>query len=397
MKLPKFGIKNSPKIKKNKNDNGYVVIDLTSTSVKALSFVPQSDGKLMVKGVSVADSYNDKMRREVVENTVKECLIQSNSNAKEAIVGLGGPNVFGFILIAKIKREDSEEQITEKEMDEIYMKIKNVAEEQAAKRWNAHFATESKFEPLDLVVTAIYIDEKVVSEPVGETGEDLKISVFSSYSEKEYYKWAMNMLGQLKFSSLTVTTTMYSQVKLLSEVDKNFILVDVGKDCTEVSVILGKNIIQSRSFDMGGAYFSDYLADKTGSSFIDSNGKKEAYSLNTLNSDESDKIGDYLYDAGKSWRTAFSVVLSTMTGIKSFPHVIYITGGGANMSLLEELLYEDDWRKSIPFAQEIGIKHANYNLLKKHIDDELKILSDLRMFTPASLGLIKLELDEANE
>jgi len=67
------------------------------------------------------------------------------------------------------------------------------------------------------------------------------------------------------------------------------------------------------------------------------------------------------------------------------------------MSLLEELLYEDDWHKSIPFAQEISIKHADYNLLKKHIDDELKILSDLRMFTPASLGLIKLELDEANE
>ncbi|OGC47840.1 hypothetical protein A2713_01275 [candidate division WWE3 bacterium RIFCSPHIGHO2_01_FULL_35_17] len=388
MKLPKS----------KSHTNGYLVLDFSPTSLKTLSFEQDSDSKkLSLKGFSISDSYKDLLRKEVVKSSVNECLSQSNLKATDAIIGLSGPEVFGFTLIAKVKRKNPEKQIDEKEISSVYDQVRDACYEQAKKKWSFWSANEDGFEPLDLVVTSIQVDEAVVSEPIGDTGEFVRISVFCSYSSKKYYKWILNLINDLKFSSITVTTTIYSQAKLIGEGSKNFLLVDIGKDYTDVACILGKNIIQSRSFEIGGSYFSRYLVDKHGSDFASANSKKEAFALGTLDEESMDKFGDSLYDASKVWRTAFATALDSMSGIKSFPHRIYLSGGGSLLSMIQEVLLEDEWRKAVPFANDIDIFATDGKSLDKNITDELNVLDGSRMFATGTLGVIKLELDEADE
>jgi hypothetical protein len=121
-------------------------------------------------------------------------------------------------------------------------------------------------------------------------------------------------------------------------------------------------------------------------------GKKEAYSHGTLPEDDMEIIGDYLHEAGQLWRTGFAATLEGMRGIKSFPQRIYLSGGGAGLPTLKELLYEDVWRKAIPFAGDLEIETASAAIWKDQVVDELDILAGPQMFVPVSLGLIKLEI-----
>ncbi len=374
-----------------------MVLDLTSTSAKAL-FVTKDDSKdLIVKGISTRDSYNAPLRAEALKSVVSECYEQTGMSANEVIVGLGGPKVMGFILIAKSERENPNELVSDKEMDRLYNKIKNAAYAQARQRWEMFFAESVDFEPLDVVVTSIHVDENQVDDAEGLTGTNIQITVYCSYAEKEYYKWVTKVLDELKFSTVTVTTTIYSQSKLLSEKEKNFLMIDIGKDHTDVAVIFGKNIIQTRSYELGGSYFTEHIMDRTGLDRVHANGKKEAYSLGTLPEDEVDKIGDYIYEAGKDWRIALVTALSSISGIKSFPKMIYLSGGSAAMPVIEELLYEEDWRQSIPFAGELELHKTSDEAWHKYLKDDLNILHGTRMFPPASLAVIKLELESQDE
>lgn len=388
MKLPKSKAKKS----------GYIVLDFSPTALKTLSFEQESESsKLILKGVSIADSYKDLLRKEVVKTSILECVSQSDLKVDDAIIGLSGPEVFGFTLIAKVKRKVSDKPITEKEILEIYNQVRDSCYEQAKKKWAYWSSDDDGFEPLDLVVTSVQVDENVVLEPIGVVGEFIKISVFCSYSSKKYYKWIINLIEGLKFSSVTVTTAIYAQSKIICEESKNFLLVDIGKDYTDVALVFGKNIIQSRSFEIGGSYFTRRLIDKFGGDYLEANSKKEAYSLETLDEASMDKLGDALYDAGKIWRTAFAASLDSMIGIKSFPQKIYISGGGAMLPLIQEILLEEHWRKAVPFADDVEIIQATGKFLNKVISDEIGILKGSRMFIPGALGVIKLELDQADE
>lgn len=390
MKLPKISFKKS--VHNKHLSEPFLALDITDYSVKSVFFSENSNPPLVVNGVSVAHSFNTKLRAESISSTINECFEQAGSKTYEAIVGLSGSNVFGFIIMVKIIRETANKAITEKETQKIYEKVKNVAYDQVKKKWSNLYAFDSEFEPLDMVVTENFIDEKNVSKLVGATGEIIKLSVYCSYAVKSYYDWLIKILEKIKFTSLTVTTTLYSQSKILAEEDKNFILADIGESHTDIAIVLGKNIIRTCSFDLGGGYFSDYIANKLNIERRIAVGKKEAFSSGSV-SEEDEKLGDILYLAGRDWVSAFSGALSSMTSIKSFPKMIYLSGGGANLKLLEELLYEKPWRKDLNFSGDLDVKVVSSSSWEKHIKDNIGVLKGASMFPPASVGLVRLELE----
>ncbi len=394
MKLPNFFAK-KPKSSPQNSDN-FVVLDLTATSAKAL-LVKKTQEELKVKGISTRDSHNAPLRSEALKSVVTECFDQTGLEADEVIIGLSGPKVMGFILIAKSERDNPHEVISEKEMNQLYEKIRDSAYAQAKQRWEMFFAESVDFEPLDVVITSIHVDDSQVDAAEGLTGRQIQITVYCSYAEREYYKWVTKNLDELKFSTVTVTTTVYSQSKLLAEKDKNFLLIDIGKDHTDVAVIFGKNIIQTRSFDLGGSYFTEHLIDSARLDRSHANDKKEDYSAGKLSDEEVDKISDYIYEAGKDWRTALITALSSISGIKSFPKSIYLTGGSAAMPVIQELLYEDDWKKALPFAGELEVHTTSKESWGNYLSDDLGALNGPRMFPPASLAVIKLELESEDE
>ncbi len=369
-----------------------MVLDITDQSVKSL-YVEGEKKPYSVKGVSVKSNFEPSEKEARINHAIRECFVQADSQTSNAIIGLGGPNVFGFMLIVKINRKEPLKPITDKELQSYYGRIREIAYKQAKVMWNLYHPEDSEFAPLDLVVTSFGIEDGKIEDPVGKASPYVQIAVFSSYAQKDFYNSILGVLDTCDVSPLTVTTTLYSQVKLLSEQNKNYILVDVGGEYTDVAVIFGKDIVQTKSFQIAGNYLTKYMADRLGLDFKKAQGKKEAYSMHTIPDDEVDKISDILYEAGKDWRIAFASALGSMTGIKSFPNKIFLSGGGSNIEVVEELLYEDGWNESIPFGEKLEIHRVDSKLWESVIEDELKLLTGSMLFVPASLCAIKLELD----
>ncbi len=389
MKLPKINpLKRTTHFYKS---GKFLALDLTENSAKSMHFTKISDKNFSVNGVAIRNT-QDKITKGDIGSAVEEVLQQAESSTKDLVLGLSGPNILGFILIVKNKRKEPNEEITNEELENLYDRIKETANLQAEKKWSFICPKESGLAPLDMVVVSTKLDEKIVDDPVDKIGEFLEVAVFCSYSGADYYNWALKQVKSLGFDVLAVTSNLYSQTKLINEVKKNYVLLDIGRKYTDVAIVLGENIIQTKSFGIGGDYFTEHLSNAMSLDYNTANGKKEAYGLKTLPEDESDQIGDDLFRAGKDWRFALASVLLSMNGIKSFPHTVILSGGGSSIGILEELLYEEEWRQEIQFANDIEVMKINTNLWSNYVHDELNVLNDIQMFIPASLGLIVMEL-----
>lgn len=379
--------------KSNNNQNaGFVVVDLTKTSCKVIHLIKE-DHKLLAKGVamSIVD-HNDSIDSKVLRTTLDDCFSQSGYKTNEAILGLSGPDTFGFILIARQVREKKELKITNEEFNDIYEKIKNAAYLKAKKRWANFYANTTEFEALDMVITSVKVDDLEVNNAVGMMGSEILITAFCSYANVELYDFATALLSKNKMTMLAATTNLYATSKLLSEKESNFIVIDIGRSYTDVGIVFGKSLINTKSFDMGGEFFSEYLANKTNTSIEAANGKKESYSDESLNEEEADKIGDILFEAGKYWVHALTTILSSFNDVKSFPSKIYVCGGGAILPVVMELLYDKELLKNIPISGSVDVKLTDSSMWVQYVRDELNLLSGSQMFVPTSLSVIYLEL-----
>jgi hypothetical protein len=392
--LPNIFQKNKDKDKAKKSDD-VLFMDITPKTIKTIYTTP-GESRLIVKGVSV---FEDKPGYEgnILQDGIEEAFTQADARTENAIVGVSGSSVFGFLLILEVRRDNAQTRITNSEMTKIYDKIEAFALKQAHSYRDAIFAEEYDLVNLDLVITKNLLDGQEHPDLIDRQGEYIQVHVFASYAEAGFHASLKGELSQLKINPLAITTTIYTQVKLLSSQSKNFILIDVGKSYTDVAIIFGGDIIQTRSFGIAGDYFSQHLTDQLGILPKEANGKKEAFSEGTLSQSDIDTIGDYLYEAGKDWRLSLVAVLESISGIKALPKKIYLSGGSGDLGVLEELLYEEDWKSSLPFAGEIEIEKADRSLLDKYLIDDLKILKELRMFAPASLSIVYKEITKDDE
>ena len=328
MKLPKPSLKKSKK--EEKNDNDFLVLDLAQASSKSVCFTKKGE-HLIAKGLSIKSTDQLKITKDLIAETLSEAQAQAGSKTDNLIIGLSGSKVIGFVIIAQYTREKPDREVNEKEVEKIHERIAESAYQQVKNRWSILYADDLDFELLDLVITSTLIDGERVEDMIGNTGEKIQVSVFCSYSVKSYYDWVLNTVKKLKYNVETITTTLYSQSKLLNNESKNYLLVDIGKKTTDVAIILGENIIQTRSFELGGDFFSKWLAEELGVEANVADARKEAYASKTLDENEMDRVGDILYEAGVMWRKGVQTALTSMSGIKSFPSRIYVSGGCANL------------------------------------------------------------------
>ncbi len=395
MKLPKPSFKKSKKKEEEtKNENDFLVLDLAQTSAKSIYFTRQGE-HLIAKGLSIKETDDIKINKDTIFETLGEVQAQAGSKAENIIIGLSGPKVIGFVIIAQYTREKPDKEINEKEVLKIHDRIAEAAYQQVKNRWSVLYADDVDFELLDLVITSTSLDGERVEDVLGYTGEKIQVSVFCSYAVKSYYDWVLNTVRKLKYSVETITTTLYSQSKLLNNESKNYLIIDIGKKTTDVAIVLGENIIQTRSFELGGDFFSKWLGNELGIDIKSADGRKEAYSTKTLDENEMDRVGDILYEAGVMWRKGVQTALLSMTGIKSFPTKIFVSGGCANLPVIHELLHEDAWKQPVPFASNtVEIETTNSRMFENQVSDDLQLLNGPQWFVPVSIGLVQLELDE---
>lgn len=167
------------------------------------------------------------------------------------------------------------------------------------------------------------------SEPLNKKIQELEMIVFISMGEEKTLKKIEDTISkcfhfnQIKFSSFMLSS--FTVVRDMHIQKENFLLLDIGGEITNISMVKKNILRESISFPMGRNFFTRGVASSLGCTL------SEASSLISLLQDGhaeekvADKISLTMEQLRKEWLKNFQESLANLSNDISIPATIYMT------------------------------------------------------------------------
>ncbi len=410
VKLP--GKLNLKRFKSRAPKNTFFTIDIGSNSVKVLVFKREVDKPNEVTLLGIAKEYLESqhvragniVEVEKVAESIDTAIFKATEGIEESIndviFGIGGDLCICNVTTAKINR-GSKAEISEKEADNIHAKVSEAAYIQAQKRLLRNTGNTSN--NLELITSSIVyskIDGEHATHLTGKTGQKIEVAYFTAFAPRYHLETLQEIAALLKLNILAITSNMYAlgqALKISSKNDKlDVVLIDIGADTTEVGVIFGGGIVETKTLNIGGNQFTSKLATDTGLARFDAEKKKLDSTFGNLPDSELIKIESVLTEVTGIWLSGMELLFSEFTGVKTFPTDICLVGGSSKLPVILEGLQTKPWTKSIPFREPPEFSKITANDFK-FVHDVTGESDQAEYIVPAALSAIYLELFDTSK
>lgn len=396
-----------PFLKPKQISNKFLTIDIGSNSVKVLAFnldTQSSPVKASVIGKSQEDLLEDSTRGGVivdlddVEQALGTAIREASRGEKisDVIFGVGGSLAMGIMVTIKVTRGE-DLPISENELSEVFDKI---YEEAYNKIDNIFLEVTGDSETdMSLVTSSVVykkLDGKKVEELEGQQGREIEIATFISFSPDYHLKSLKKIAKRLKLNTLAISSDLYAFTKGLSlskGKDYDAVVINIGGEVTDVAVVFRGGVAATRSLDIGGAHFTKKLSEKMDMSFEDAEHKKMEYSYGRVNKDEEFMIKEHIDDILNVWLSGIELLFHQFIGVKTFPHKVYLTGGGSALPDIYEAISKEPWTKSIPFKSPPEFSKVTIEDLAL-IEDRMREVHSVEDIIPTSLSIVYLEIKD---
>lgn len=293
----------------------FLALDLGGKLLKALLFSakggsqPEADAPLEhASGGKVEQDYvrllgvRKEPRGEDPATSLKEIIEDLREDfpdlPKQAVVGVSGPFTSAFTTVVRSSLAKS--------ADEIATHARELALKQAEKELRQSLG-DPRLSLLELEAEVLEVKKM----------EKLELFLFTSFGEKSYLRELEALVRQAGLSLWGFSSLPFNLVSALSggEGELNALIFDVGGSKTEVSLVFGGELMDTKSFWWG----FPPPAETNSELFLD------------------------------LWLNAVSDVLGTFRETKVFPSRILLTGGGAATPVLVERVSDFPWGRDHPF------------------------------------------------
>lgn len=402
MKLPlNFG-----KLGKNEESSRFLTVDIGSNSVKVMAFDVENTEKgpvAAIVGIGKRSIMAESTRGGVivdVEDVSKAVTMAAiaacngDDPITQAIFGVSGNLSLGLMTTVRVTRgKDSE--ISDKEVNDIFAKTYDAAHEQVQQKLlEITGTTETNVQMITSSVVYTKVDGKLVKDPVGMQAQKLELAVFTSFVPSYHLDLLQEIAANAEMEIVAVGSTMYSLVKSLGfskKADFDGVIMDIGGEVTEVGVVFGGGIVDTRSIDIGGTHFTQELSHNMDMSFQDAEHKKVEYSYGRLAESDALLVRGYMDNLLDIWLHGVELLFQEFSGVKTFAPKVYLVGGGAELPDIYEVVSKEPWTRSIAFKSPPEFSKLSMEDLKLVVDRTGKA-HGLEDIVPASLSLIFLEL-----
>lgn len=396
--------------KKKAPTPSYLVIDFGSCYLRAAVFSPIDPVKMAlvscvgrpqkagaVQGGMIVDVAAVK---ETAAEAVREACLAGGGVPSAVLCGLSGEAVKEFYTSVRFSRENSDLPLTERELEKLAAKIKEISFMEIEKDLTeVTGSAEREAEIINTRLAGFKVDGYPLSEPFGFTGKLLEVALCSAVSPATYLSRLKAVLKSLKLPPAELVGHLAAAAAVLKQVEGanfNALLLDIGGEKTDVAVVFGGAVIGSRTFGIGGAHFTRSLKDKFLLEEKVAEGKKLAYSRRELPSEESEKIKEALDPPLNFWRRGLEVALADFSGVKTFPDKVWLWGGGSLLPEILSSLQSFPWTVNFPFLAPPRIITAGRGLFSSCLENRRgQALEDSDLLL-ASLGLWPLRRSPAN-
>lgn len=396
-----FGKRKKEKEAEDTVEKDFLAIDIGTELLKVVLFEASELG-VKVKKISRIHQQEKAMSKGVIKNlntVIENCKLAVNDITsdmeedlpKKAVIGLAGESIQGVSIVVNYERDEKyEEEVTEEEERKIIQKVHQQIE--ASGKDDLAQRTGLLYEDIDILhitVTGMEIGGMPVNSLVGFRGKDVKLFFYASFAPKTYTESLKKVTSSLNLSTMGVVSQPFAVSRAFAGAkDKDFsgIFVDIGGGTTDVAIVERGNVVDTQIFSVGGRVFTKEIARNMNLDYRHAELRKLKYSNMELEKPLERSVREITYSTAKLWLKAFKASLEMVEDIDSFPHQIYLCGGGSMLPDIKNVILEYPWTRVLPFPK---TPRANIFLPPK-LEDVTDLSGDLVNpydITPAALAL----------
>ena len=214
---------------------------------------------------------------------------------------------------------------TSKLADSLIQKEKSLFEEQhLAKYLNAG----AKARLIELKNIKTMLNGYETTHPLNQKGQDLEMTIFISMSEERVLEKIEKVIGEhfhnkkIKFSSFALAS--FAVVRDMYAHTENFLLINIGGELTDISMVKKNILHESISFPLGINFMVRGVASAYHSSLSEAKSFISLFKDGHATQAVIKKLGPIIDTLKKDWLEKFQVSLSNLSNDISIPSTIYL-------------------------------------------------------------------------
>lgn len=190
-------------------------------------------------------------------------------------------------------------------------------------------STKEKIVPIELKNMRIMLNGYVVPKPLGQKTRELQMTIFVSMSGEQILQKIKEAVGKhfysqnIKFSSFAVASFTVAR-DLFIEQD-NFLLIDIGGEVTDISMIKKDILCSSISFSLGCNFLTRGVASLLDCSLSEAMSYLSLYKNGHMSDSAMKKIEPVINKLKTEWLSKFQESLVNLSNDISIPATIFLT------------------------------------------------------------------------
>lgn len=335
----------------------YSLVDIGRDTVKALVVrVAPETAEVEIIGYGLAqtgghDITGGRLEAAAVTAPVNAALTQAEDSTEgvvgrkivpdDVIFALAGRATVGKLFTVQQTRPKPHEPITPKELAGLRARAERLVRQSLASlpveggQWQALAVTDA----------GIRLDEHVVLEGLGLTGQEVSFSVFGVAAQAGALRALQVLANRLDLEVANVVASAQGLAAITPQAEA--IILDVGLSGTDICLIQDNALMAAGFAPFGGAFFTQTLAQAMDLEMSQAEKLKRAWAVGGLHNSEANRLEAQIQSARCRWYDAILEFLASVAGGVSLPWKIYLTGGGSLLPGLDKMLRSDP----VPFRR----------------------------------------------
>lgn len=297
------------------------------------------------------DVTGGRLEAEAVTRSVNLALTQAEDNTEkvigqkivpdDVIFALAGRATVGKLFTMKQSRPKAVEPISVKELKQLRDRTEKIVRQGLSES----FFEGGQWQPLAVNDAGLRLDNHLVLDGVGLTGQEISFSVFGVAGQAGALRSLEVLADRLDLSIANVVAAPQALASITPYAEG--IILDIGFSGTDVCLIRDDALVGADWIPFGGYFFTQSLARALEIDIIAAQELKHAFSDGGLAKAKAAEVANCLDEPRARWYDAIMEVLARLASdnplasAKPLPRRIYTTGGGSRLPGLERLLRAD--------------------------------------------------------
>lgn len=329
----------------------YSLVDIGRDTVKAVvALVKPNQPEVEIIGCGLAetgghDISGGRLEAAAVTAPVNAALTQAEDSTEavagykivpdDVIFALAGRASIGQLFTVQQTRLKTQEPITAKELAHLRARAERLVRQNLA-----HLPVEGgQWQALAVTDAGIRLDDHLVLEGLGLTGQELSLSVFGVAGQAGALRALQVLANRLDLEVANVVAASQALAAVTPQAEA--VILDTGLSGTDICLIRDNALVAAGSTPFGGSFFTQAIAQALSLDLAEAEKLKRAFVANALPEEKVGQLEAVLGTARCRWYDAVMDFLAESARGKPLPRKIYLTGGGNLLPGLDKLLRTD--------------------------------------------------------